>query len=857
MRKLAVTAGMFVGASLSLMAQNVSVYTIKDVAGALPPDKVTTANALPLSIPDGVAADKNGNVYVTDTGGHKVWKIDSAGKVSIVVGTGVFGLPTFGRAAAGQPVGLPSSLAVDADGNLYVGDRSQGRIYKIDSAGVITLFAGATSNLRYTGDGRLATQAELGAASADPARGPRGMVFGPDGNFYFADTGVHRIRMINSKTGIITTVAGRTPSGSPATAAGAFNGDGGLATQAQLSLPEGVAFDSFGNMFIADTGNNRIRMVDTNGIITTVAGRDLTNKEKGLDENGAAIVVSTCTTAACQTNSAAGKANFYASASAPFPSSCANSPGGANVTKVGAALPVTAAGGNTVCAVVGDGRDPLAALLAAPSGIVIDSNNNIFFNDRSNNRIRELVANPVTPGGGKSNGYGAIVTAVGTGASGNAGEGGIGTAATVNGVTALAVDSSGRLVFTERGNNRVRSFDPVSGLVGSVAGSVTFNGDGPCASRILNNPTGVGVDAAGNVYFADTSNNIIRKIDTACNVTTIAGILPRSSTGANAGNASDEGIDALAATLNQPTGIAVDPSGTTLYFADIGSNRIRKISNGTITTVAGCVFTRVGNANPAQNCLLTADGLPATLVKLTLSGAVTQNSKRFAGVALGSKGEIYFTEPGAQVARKLNLDGTLTTIAGIGVAGNGGQGGPAVNMYLSNPTGIAVDKDGVVFISDTANFVVHIIGKNGIALPLAGQPGLAATDAETANPGLPAWGRRYRAVSGLAVDNKGNVFIADQSSNKISRIPYAAPAACFATSGCPANSTPFQDYRVAGNAANNALEFLFDYSAPATPTAVASTVQLSYPSGIAVDSAGNVFFADTANNLIREAIAPK
>ena len=106
------------------------------------------------------------------------------------------------------------------------------------------------------------------------------------------------------------------------------------------------------------------------------------------------------------------------------------------------------------------------------------------------------------------------------------------------------------------------------------------------------------------------------------------------------------------------------------------------------------------------------------------------------------------------------------------------------------------------------------------------------------------------------MDNKGNVYLADQAGNKVDRIPYATPAACFATKDCPANSAPFQDYRVAGNAGNTGGEFVFDYTAPSPATAVASTVQVSFPSGVAVDSNGNVYFSDTANNLIREAVVP-
>ena len=139
--------------------------------------------------------------------------------------------------------------------------------------------------------------------------------------------------------------------------------------------------------------------------------------------------------------------------------------------------------------------------------------------------------------------------------------------------------------------------------------------------------------------------------------------------------------------------------------------------------------------------------------------------------------------------------------------------------------------------------------------------------------GVPAsaWDIRFRAIQGAAVDYNGNVYLADSSNNKIDRIPYAAPAACVDASGalvptgwplataipkaCTANNLPFVAYRVAGNAGNSAADFIFDYTAPATTSAVASTVQLSFPTGLAVDSKGNVFFADCANNLIREAIA--
>ena len=838
MKRLYITTMLALGASALVMGQgnNVSVYTLKNVGGVLPPTTAATPNTLFLQIPDAVRADKNGNVYIADTGGHRLWKIDAGGKVTLVMGTGVSGGPSFGKPANTQPMGQPSGLAVDDDGNLYVADRGTNRIYKIDPNGVVTLFAGMTGNGRYDGDGRLAIQADV--------NGPRGIAINPvDGNLYFADTGNQRIRRVDLKTGIITTVAGSTASGSAT--GGAFGGDDGLAVKARLNGPEGVAFDSLGDLFIADTANRRIRMVDPNGIITTVAGRDLTNKEQGKDANGNPIK-----------NPVTG-AN-YSAASAPFPSTCTLPPGNGNTTRVGSPIQTTSSTSNTVCAVVGDGKDPLQALLDNPSRIVVDASNNVIFTDRGNARIRMLVAKPVPAGTDKFAGFSDLRTIVGTGSNANSGDGGNGKFAGIStGTTGLSLDSSGRIFFSDRTNNRVRVYDPATGLVTAFAGAQTFNGDQEALQTMFNGPTGIAVDGAGDIFISDTGNNLIRKIDTSGQVTTIAGVK------GSGGSASGEGIDPLTATLNQPTGIWVDSAGTVIYFADIGSNRIRRISGNSITTVAGCVYTKLTtSASLAQNCNFTSDGLPATVVKLNLSGGTTQNTKRFAGVAVDSHGLLYFTEPGNQVVRKVQADGSVVTLAGqYGVSGSGGDGGPAVSMFLSNPTGIAVDNDGLIFVADTANFAAHLIS-GGIAYPLAGEVGSNSNDSETSNNqggvAAPAWAKRYRAIQGVTVDNNGNVYLADASNNKLDRIPYAAPAACdpAAEKSCPANSRQWVDYRVAGNLGNTGGEFVFNYTAPASASAVASTVQLSFPTDLAVDSKGNVVFTDTANNLIREAVVP-
>ena len=281
MRRLLGISVLVFGATSLLVGQtnNVSTYTTKIVAGVLPSTTPTGANQVFLYGPEAIVTDSKGNTYIADTLGHHVWKIDSHQNVSVVIGTGVVGGPTFGKAANTQPIGEPSGLAVDSAGNLYVSDRNLVRVFKIDTTGVVNLYAGGTANGRFDGDGRLATQADFVST--------RGMAISPtDGNLYIADTGSMRIRAVNATTGIITTVAGSGASAGSTTAG--FSGDGGPAVLARLSSPWGVAFDSFGNLFIADTGNNRIRMVSVNpstgkidagSIINTIAGRSLTATE--------------------------------------------------------------------------------------------------------------------------------------------------------------------------------------------------------------------------------------------------------------------------------------------------------------------------------------------------------------------------------------------------------------------------------------------------------------------------------------------------------------------------------------------------------------------------------------------------
>jgi len=334
-------------------------------------------------------------------------------------------------------------------------------------SGIITTVAG-NGTQGYSGAGGPATNAELYF--------PSGAVFDASGNLYFSDAGNNVVRKV-STNGIITTVAGNSTQG--------YSGDGGQATNAELAFPEGVAVDVFGNLFIADSTNNRVREVGTNGIITTVAGIGIQG---------------------------------YA----------------------------------------GDGAAATNAELNDPTGVALDASGNLYFSDTGNNVIREVTTN------------GIITTVAGNGTQGYFGDGGQATNAELGFPEGVAVDASGNLFIADSANNRVRELG-TNGIITTVAGNGTqgFSGDGAAATNAeLNDATGVAFDAFDNLYIADYENFRVREVSPNGIIITVAG-------NGNGGYFGDSG-DATNASLYYPEGVAVDASGN-LFIADENNNRIRKV----------------------------------------------------------------------------------------------------------------------------------------------------------------------------------------------------------------------------------------------------------------------------------------
>ncbi len=555
--------------------------------------------------------------------------------------------------------------------------------------------------------------------------GPRSVAVDKAGNVFFVDG--NTVLRMDATTGILTLVAGN---GTPG-----FSGDNGPATSAQLD-PSGVAVDSAGNLYVADSGNNRVRKV-SNGVITTVAG----NGAPGFGgDNGPATTARLAGPSGVAVDSAD---NLYIADDF-----------NARVRKVSNGV-ITTVAGNGTYGFGGDNGPAISAQLHDPVGVAVDSAGNLYIADFDNHRVRKV-----------SNGV--ITTVAGGGSS--LGDNGPATSARLNFPYGVAVDSVGNLYIADSENWRARKVS--NGVITTVAGNGTqgFSGDnGPATSAQLFIPSGVAVDSVGNLYIADTGNNRVRKVSNGV-ITTAAG-------NGTQGFIGDNGL-ATSAQLYVPSGVAVDSAGN-LYIADIGNNRVRKVSNGVITTAAGDGARGFGGDN----------GLA--------TGAQLFNPF---GVAVDSAGNLYIADSGNNRVRKVS-NGVITTVAGNGAPGFGGDNGPATSAQLDDPSGVAVDSAGNLYVADSGNNRVRKVS-NGVITTVAGNgaPGFGGDSG-------PATSAQLDDPSGVAVDSAGNLYVADSKNNRARKV---------------------------SNAVITTVGFGFDY-----------------PPGVAVDPTGNVYIADTFNNRIR------
>jgi sugar lactone lactonase YvrE len=654
-----------------------------------------------------------------------------------VISTFAGGGPLSGPALS-TSVANPEAIASDAAGDIYFVTGPM--VYKLDNEGTITRIAG-TGVLGYSGDGGPATSAQLD--------GPTALAADSTGNVYVAEGGGH-IRKVGTD-GIITSIAGNGVCHGGCYSNGA--GDGGPATSAQLFFPWQIAVDSDGNVYFAEWGTPRVRKISTSGIITTVIG----NGKSGYSGDGGPA-----------TSAMIGEAWGLAIDSAGTIYISDNiggddySPDAVRVRKVtpdGIITTIAGTGAPGESPDTGDGGPAVNAQFRVAGALAVDSSGNLYISDY-------LHIRRVSPDG-------TITTVAGNGQGGYSGDGGPANSAGFNGSyygPSLTVDPAGRLYLADSGNNRIRRISR-DGTINTVAGNgigCCIAGDGGPAIRAqFYVPTGIAVDNSGTVYVADTFNNRVRKIDPAGVITTFAGTgTPFPVLG--------DGGPATSARLAWPTGLRLDGSGN-LYIADAGNMRVRKVSvDGTITTVVGSGPGYSGDGGAATDATLSwpkdivldahgnlfiADTANNAIRKVSSAGVISTMARVNgpSGITLDSNGIVY-TNDGARVV-KISAQGTTIPVAGTGVQGYSGDGGPATAARLTSPAGLVFDRAGNLYIGDGAS--VRMVSPDGIITTVAGNGVVGYT-----GDGGPATSAKAGAW-GLAFDGAGRLYLSDPWDNVV------------------------------------------------------------------------------------------
>lgn len=583
-------------------------------------------SAMLSSFIGGMVFDANGNLLFSDSSNMRIRKITPAGVISTIAGTGALGYFGDGGPATQAQLFFPQDLALDSTGNLYLADSDNYVVRQINSAGIINTIAGNHLS-GYSGDGGPATSAQLAIV--------KGLAVDGNGNVYIGDGSSH-VREVDA-AGVITTIAGNGQNGNagdggPGTAAAiggvtalllngnalltiatnssvwsldistdtihltagaagatGFAGDGGPALSAVFAFPNAIAIDSQGNLFLADSGNDRIREIAiASQIVTTGAGGYLGDGHKALDAS--------LNLQSLGSHLAFDRAgNLYVAETASH-----------RIRKVSTKGTITTVAGTGIMGYSGDGGPATAAQLSHPSAVVVDSSGNLYISDSLNGVIRKVdttgTISTLHPNGIPA--FGPYIYETGAG---------------------MAIDASDNIYFSD-GLTVIWKLDP-TGNASIAAGTLFgfgYGGDGgPATQALMLLPAGIAVDATGNLYIADWLNNRIRKVDTAGIITTIAG------TGAQ--GFSGDGGPATTATLNLPVDVTADSAGN-VYIADWINFRIRRVDP------AGTIQTFVGTGGFGY----TGERVPPSVVNVFASS-----------VAVDAGGQLYFGDSSSYRVRTI------------------------------------------------------------------------------------------------------------------------------------------------------------------------------------------------------------
>jgi cysteine-rich repeat protein len=620
-----------------------------------------------IARPAGLALDGQGGAFVTESAHHRVLHFVVGGEITIVAGSGAAGFSGDGGPAIEAQLSGPAGLALDGIGRLYIADSGNNRVRRVELNGTIVTVAGNGGTFPA---GTSPTPGDGGAAIDAPLDGPSGVAVDGLGQLAIAEYG-NGVRLVDP-SGLISTIA---PAGLPA--------GGGVAN------PQGVAFDSDGSVLVADFYNNRVARIVGSSVTTVVGSPLYFPLGVAVDAAGRILICDERNTVALFDGT-----SLTTVAGQPYGYGFAGDGGHANVALMSGPRAVAVDATNQVWiadqynnrvrlttgedgttstistaagaqGLIGDGGGATAALLQTPNAAIFDATGRMLIADSGHNVIRRVELD------------GTMTTIAGTGVVADSGDGGPAIAAGLDAPVSLAIDAVGRILIADIATVRRIELD---GTIQTIVGS-------------LRGPDAVVVDAAGDVLIADTGDQKVLRVDTTGAITTIAG------TGSQGYNG--DGILATAAELNQPRGLAVDALGRVLIAEPQGC-RIRRVTiGGNIETIAG-LLAGTGTCD-VTTCSSAVDGSTAAGGQLCFPDSLT----------IDGMGRVLFTQLGLgsnnHSVRRIELDGTLSTVAGAGSAGFAGDGGSATAAVLRAPNGVSTDPLGRVIFADSGNHVIRRI----------------------------------------------------------------------------------------------------------------------------------------------------
>jgi gliding motility-associated-like protein len=748
--------------------------------------------------PYGIVFDSHGNMFISETSAQDIKKIDVNGNVTTFAGVNGTSGNVDGPGVTAEFNG-PGFLAIDASDNLYMTDMYNNSVRKITPAGVVSTLAGGPGAGFVNGQGNNARFNE-----------PLGIAVDAAGNVYVADVYSYAIRKI-TPAGVVSTVAGTGSAGS----------QDGTASGASFNLPQGLAYDGLGNLYVADGANYTIRKVPVSSytIDKPLPPGLVFNTTTGII-SGTPTATSPATNYTVTAYNPSGKSSTVVNIAvnnnvAPVLPTI-NAPQISYVTPQVYKVNITIASlnptnnggavqpnnyGETIFAGSGAAGSTNGNLATASfnnvSDMVFDPSGNAYIADANNHLIRKII-----PGG-------TVSTFAGSGSP--AFQNGQGTAASFNFPTGIATDAAGNVYVADQRNNAIRKITP-GGLVSTLAGSGTagaFNALGTLAT--FNAPFGVAVDASGNVYVADSGNSLIREISPGGLVTTFAG---SGTNGSNNGNGTG-------ASFYSPQGIAIDAIGN-IYIGDTGNNLIRKISPaGNVITLAGS--GSIGSAD--------GQGTAATFYGPT-------------GLCTDKYGNVYVADTFNDHIRKIDPNGKVTTVD------------------ILAATGVASDGKGSLYFADIFTNQIVRFSLNGYTIDKPLPPGLifdGKTGIITGTPTAASPATNYTVTAYNEGGSSSTIVNIEVKPNSVPVTPLPNPPVITYT-------TP--NVYTAGAAITALLPANTGGSVPATPYGQASVfagngtkgstggngmaASFNSPPGVATDAAGNIYVADRDNYLIRK-----